>query len=275
MLLGLHCGDSLGATLEFCSPQAKENWQRDIIGGGYFRWKPGDATDDTDLALTILESLEGNSFNQKTCINKMIAWLNNNPKDVGLTTRTGIEALEQGLVPEPTISLANGSLMRCSPLALLEIPQEQLNIYIEQACVLTHNNPKCVYLDKVFIQILKFAMTAQNKKDVFDFAKKLTAKNLEIASRIEIIPTTPWEQLSTRGYVVDGLICALWSLYHGKNFEEGLIYVVNRGDDSDTNGAISGALLGAFYGVEAIPERFLEKLQYRQKIIDLVNSRTP
>lgn len=65
MLLGLHCGDSLGATLEFCSPQAKENWQRDIIGGGHFRWKPGDATDDTDLALTILESLEGNSFNQK------------------------------------------------------------------------------------------------------------------------------------------------------------------------------------------------------------------
>ena len=273
MLLGLHCGDSLGATLEFCSPQAKENWQTEIIGGGHFRWKPGDATDDTDLALIILESLEGNSFNQKTCINKMIAWLKTDPKDVGLTTRTGIESLENGVLPEPTISLANGSLMRCSPLALLDIPQEQLNIYIEEACVLTHNNPKCVYLDKVFIQILKFAMTANNKQQVFDFATNLTAKNLEIDSRIAIIPSTSWDQLSTRGYVVDGLICALWSLYHAKDFEEGLVLVVNRGDDSDTNGAISGALLGAFYGQEAIPERYLNKLQYRQQIINLVNSR--
>jgi ADP-ribosyl-[dinitrogen reductase] hydrolase len=39
-----------------------------------------------------------------------------------------------------------------------------------------------------------------------------------------------------------------------------LIGVVNQGGDADTTGAIAGMIAGAFYGLEAIPTRWLKKL---------------
>jgi ADP-ribosyl-[dinitrogen reductase] hydrolase len=45
------------------------------------------------------------------------------------------------------------------------------------------------------------------------------------------------------------------------SFEEALTEVVNLGGDTDTSAAILGALAGAHYGVDAIPERWLEGLQ--------------
>ena len=60
------------------------------------------------------------------------------------------------------------------------------------------------------------------------------------------------------GFVRVALRLAFWELFHAKTFEAGLIDVVNRGGDADTNGAIAGALLGAFHGESAIPARWRE-----------------
>jgi ADP-ribosylglycohydrolase len=60
------------------------------------------------------------------------------------------------------------------------------------------------------------------------------------------------------GFVRVALRLAFWELFHAKTFEAGLIDVVNRGGDADTNGAIAGALLGAFHGEAAIPARWRE-----------------
>jgi ADP-ribosylglycohydrolase len=46
---------------------------------------------------------------------------------------------------------------------------------------------------------------------------------------------------------------AFWELLHAPTFEAALVDVVNRGGDTDTNAAITGALLGAFHGEDAIP----------------------
>lgn len=51
----------------------------------------------------------------------------------------------------------------------------------------------------------------------------------------------------------------LWGLNHS-SFEEGLTQVVNRGGDADTNGTVAGALLGARFGYNAIPSRWLSAL---------------
>ncbi|MEW5741385.1 MAG: ADP-ribosylglycohydrolase family protein [Myxococcota bacterium] len=51
---------------------------------------------------------------------------------------------------------------------------------------------------------------------------------------------------------------AFWELFHAPHFEAGVIDVVNRGGDADTNAAVTGALLGAVYGEEAIPHRWTE-----------------
>ncbi|MFC6981063.1 ADP-ribosylglycohydrolase family protein [Microbulbifer taiwanensis] len=55
-LLGLACGDAIGTTLEF-TPRGSFQPITDMIGGGPFRLKPGQWTDDTSMALCLAESL--------------------------------------------------------------------------------------------------------------------------------------------------------------------------------------------------------------------------
>jgi len=55
-LLGLAVGDAVGTTLEFKSP-GSFNPIHDLVGGGPFRLKPGEWTDDTSMALCLATSL--------------------------------------------------------------------------------------------------------------------------------------------------------------------------------------------------------------------------
>lgn len=43
---------------------------------------------------------------------------------------------------------------------------------------------------------------------------------------------------------------------------------MNLGDDADTTGAIYGQLAGAFYGSQAIPQDWIERLAGRESIRD-------
>jgi ADP-ribosylglycohydrolase len=66
---------------------------------------------------------------------------------------------------------------------------------------------------------------------------------------------------TNKGWVLVALQNAFYQLLHASSFEEGVVDTVSEGDDSDTNGAIAGALIGAVYGRESIP------FQWRQMIL--------
>ena len=68
------------------------------------------------------------------------------------------------------------------------------------------------------------------------------------------------------GFVVRSLEAALWAFYRSDSFRDGALRAVNLGDDADTTGAIYGQLAGAFYGVSAIPEDWIERLTMRDFI---------
>jgi ADP-ribosylglycohydrolase len=70
-----------------------------------------------------------------------------------------------------------------------------------------------------------------------------------------------------KGFVAEealamGLYCAL----SARDFEDGIILAVNHSGDSDATGSITGNLLGAAAGVEAIPDRWLANLELRATI---------
>jgi ADP-ribosylglycohydrolase len=48
------------------------------------------------------------------------------------------------------------------------------------------------------------------------------------------------------------------------DFETGLLKVINKGGDADTNASVAGSLLGAKFGFGAIPEKYIEGLKYRE-----------
>ncbi|MCF8059956.1 MAG: ADP-ribosylglycohydrolase family protein [Bacteriovoracaceae bacterium] len=276
MLLGLHCGDSLGATLEFCDPRPEDDLHTEIIGGGPLNWEPGAPTDDTDLMLILLESLvlKKGVLNHHHIAKGLIKWLSREPLDVGNTTRSAINRMKEGLPIEqwPDIgewTQGNGSLMRTAPLALFKVSDET----IREQCELTHGHPTCADTDIIFIRTLESALAGNTKQDVYETALKEARRlhNPVLIESLEDIPNQTYESTKTSGFCVHTLNAALFAFIMEDSFEESLIKIVNRGDDADTVGAVTGALCGAFYGFDAIPKRWLNTIQEKENIERLLS----
>lgn len=62
-------------------------------------------------------------------------------------------------------------------------------------------------------------------------------------------------------YCMDGLAVALHCVYNTSNFSEAIVRCVNFLGDADSTSAICGQIAGAFYGLEAIVSRFVERLE--------------
>ena len=75
------------------------------------------------------------------------------------------------------------------------------------------------------------------------------------------------DEIKSSGYVIHSLEASLWSFYHTNTFEEAILKSVNLGDDADTVGAITGQLVGAFYGVDGIPDEHIEGLSKSDEIV--------
>lgn len=72
--------------------------------------------------------------------------------------------------------------------------------------------------------------------------------------------------ISSSAYVVDTLEAALYCFLTTNSYEECVLKAVNLGNDSDTTASVAGALAGAFYGLRAIPEKWLHVLAKREEI---------
>lgn len=76
-------------------------------------------------------------------------------------------------------------------------------------------------------------------------------------------------EIKSTGYVVDTLEAALWSFLITRNYGEAVLKAVNLGDDTDTTGAVTGAMAGLHYGLKDIPQDWLDKLAKREFIRDI------
>jgi ADP-ribosyl-[dinitrogen reductase] hydrolase len=63
--------------------------------------------------------------------------------------------------------------------------------------------------------------------------------------------------------------CAIWAFMGAASFPDAVIRAVNLGGDADTTGAITGALAGACWGVEAIPPAWYLRLRDGDRILAL------
>ena len=61
------------------------------------------------------------------------------------------------------------------------------------------------------------------------------------------------------------------SLKYSNDFDKALIASVNHSGDSDSTGAVTGNILGAYLGLKGIPKKYLEHLELKNVIIELAN----
>ena len=73
-------------------------------------------------------------------------------------------------------------------------------------------------------------------------------------------PSRSRNDLENTGWVRHTLESAVWALFTFPTFEEGLVNVVNLGNDADTAGAVYGAMAGAFFGLQSIPAQWRQTL---------------
>jgi ADP-ribosylglycohydrolase len=66
--------------------------------------------------------------------------------------------------------------------------------------------------------------------------------------------------------VLDTLTAAFWCALHRETAEEAIITAVAMGLDTDTTGAVCGAIVGAAHGIEAIPERWTSVIHHRAEL---------
>jgi ADP-ribosyl-[dinitrogen reductase] hydrolase len=258
--LGLALGDALGATVEFMTAteiRAAHGVHREVAGGGWLRLRAGQVTDDTEMSLCVARALDAaGGWDARETAERFAAWLRGRPVDVGSTVRKGIRRfmLDGTLQGPPNEGDAgNGAAMRMVPVALATLGDPALlgRLAVEQARI-THHHPlsdaACIHVGEL-VQLACLGRSMARLRRASD----------ALVERVPAFRFHPWRGLAT-GYVVDTLQTVLHFLHTTHGFEACVVAVVNQGGDADTTGAIAGAIAGAYYGPEALPSRWLRRL---------------
>lgn len=258
--LGFAVGDALGATVEFMTPReiaAQYGVHRRIIGGGWLKLEPGTVTDDTTMALALGDAITAHpSWNIQAVAEAFVGWMRAGPVDCGNTCRRGIRRyMGDGSFagPHSEADAGNGALMRNLPVALAYLHDDAAfeRCSIEQAHFTHHNN-----LSDAATLVLGHMVRALVRREPFTRVQELADA---LVKQHPVFNHTPYPGRAS-GYVVDTVQTVLHHVLSIDDFEPCMIAVVNRGDDADTTGALTGMLLGARWGVRAIPPAWLKAL---------------
>lgn len=277
VLLGLACGDALGRPVEFDSASAitAEYGELDeMVGYGTWNQPAGTITDDTEQALCIARSLvEHQGFDPADIADRFVAWYESDPFDIGRMTLRALSRLEKGGTwdeagervwensPEGQ-NAGNGSVMRCPPLAIPYASDwERLVEVSRQSSLITHADPRCTYgcavLNLTVAGLLDDADTPL--QDALDYVADDAPDEL-VTALAPIADGDSPGTLETSGYVVHSLQTALHDGLRADSAEEAIVTAVNRGGDTDTIGAIAGAVAGARFGASQLPDRWLSTI---------------
>ncbi len=285
-LLGLAAGDALGTTVEFSPPGSFEPLTT-IVGGGPFGLEPGQWTDDTSMALCLAESIvERQGFDAHDQMERYVRWWNDGHWsstgrcfDIGVSTRAALERfLETG---EPFSgstdpqTAGNGSLMRLAPVALAFAgdPERAMDLAGESSRT-THAARTCIDACRYFAGLLVGALQGRPKDELLaprfspvdgSWDAHALAPQIDEVAAGSFRRREPPEIVGS-GWVVRSLEAALYAFASTSTFEAGALRAVNLGNDADTTGAVYGQLAGAYYGADAIPERWRAVLAYREEI---------
>lgn len=258
--LGLALGDALGATVEFMTPReiaAQHGVHRRIVGGGWLKLPAGAVTDDTTMSLALGDALlAARGLDMRRVAEAFVAWLRAGPVDCGNTCRRGIRRyMADGSLAGPRNEGdgGNGALMRNLPVALatLQVPAA-FEVWSLAQARFTHHHP----LSDAATLALGRMVQALVRGEPFARVGEIAGELVDLHPQFR---HTPWPGRAS-GYVVDTVQTVLHHVLAIEDPVEGLVAVVNRGDDADTTGALAGMLLGARFGQRAWPRDWLEAL---------------
>ncbi len=321
-MLGLACGDALGAPVEEWSRETirsslgfVKDYQTTILGRGI-------VTDDTLMAILLAESLIQNEHFDPSHFAYLLGdWqyrIDNGTepgRGAGQTVSIAGRRLYKGIYWKRSgeFSAGNSAAVRVPPLALFHCKRsiDELLRDAEDSSIPTHIDPLAIAGSKAFALMIHCLLQMDyDKFDPLEYAKQITEMVRPIDQQVAdvigdlierirgrcldeaafVIPGGPKEiayfdrgmlldedikevaGMGTGKFILQSLAAAMFCfLAHPRDPESAIICAVNAGGDTDTIGAMTGALSGAFNGAQGIPVRWLDELEKKELLIDLAN----
>ncbi|MEU7484831.1 ADP-ribosylglycohydrolase family protein [Streptomyces sp. NPDC042319] len=273
-IIGSAVGDALGAPFEF-GPEGAFSARfpvpgvgGEMCGGG--GWDPGEATDDTQMAILIAESLlERDGLDPADIFARFRRWAAGEPKDIGLQTE---DVLTNGLPWDRAAAYhfqvnqraaGNGALMRATTAAVrfAGAGQQATMDAARRIAALTHGDRAAWEGTAVFHELVRVALDGADPLAALPAVVGLV--DPDHRRRYAVVLAADWHPADAtefNGAVWPCLGSAVWALRTTTGYEEAVRAAIDLGGDTDTVAAVTGGLAGACYGAGAIPDRWTEPL---------------
>ncbi len=293
-ILGAALGDALGAPYEFSTTSpgiTLHGTAGDFPGGGAHAWMPGEWTDDTSMAVPVLEAITrcGELTSDKTLDRIGVVWWGwaRDAKDMGVQTRrvlsgttspssVDLRISARNVHQETGRSAGNGSLMRTSPVALayLDAPDGAARTAAAARAVsdLTHFDADAgdacvVWSLAVRSAILDGAVNWQAALAALPDDRRIRWQELvreASSAQPAAFPNNGWVvhalQEAVSALASAGPTSPSWTQGDLNPYLATIEDVINAAGDTDTVAAIAGSLAGALVGASALPVEWLNLL---------------
>ena len=290
-MLGLALGDALGAPVEFVelSQIYREYGPDGICGLEPWREFPaGYFTDDTQMSLATargcidayLALRHGQSWRPTQAVyQRYLVWLRTQDipymnRAPGSTCLWSLRTGRMGTVAAPLNSRKGcGGVMRVAPAGLSFPPGQAFEHGVAFAAI-THGHPSGYLPAGVLAAVIACLLEGRTLEQGLSYAvselrtrpgHEETLASIELALKLvsegvlheDAIPLLGGGWVGEEALAIS-LYCALASR---EDWEAAVLMAVNHSGDSDSTGCITGAILGALHGVEALPQPWVSQLE--------------
>jgi poly(ADP-ribose) glycohydrolase ARH3 len=280
--LGTMCGDALGMPVEGWSAEAIQQKYGRLDNMQPGRLPAGSYTDDSQMMIAILQTLAHKGRMDGPYLAQRFTEVFEPRRGYGGRIHGVMERLAAGATWDSagTDSFGNGGAMRVGVLGAFyaDDPAACSQAAMDQ-CRITHHHPQG--LAGALVQALAVRLACQlgaqgRQPDPENFINEIATSVESIDShtsaRLKAMPTlsrgdeeNDVSRLS-HAYACDVTAAeavppAIGAFLTANSAEQAIVIGVSLGGDNDTIGAMAGALAGAYWGLDALPDRWLQCLE--------------
>ena len=295
-IIGHAVGDAMGFPTEFSKrEELLQNPVIEMIDSPDVDQPASSWSDDTAMEIATIDSfIQKKYFDYKDIMDKWVKWISKSEYtptgvafDIGRTCLKAIKKYCNGTAPLECGSTSmnengNGSLMRILPVALYayskKLDDTSIHKLTNEVSSLTHAHEVSRLGCYIYVQFIICLLKGNTKHEAYKHIQDLDYRSFSIDSinhyaRIlnNQIEFQILDNIKSTGYIVDTLESAMWIFMNAQHYKEAIIASTNIGGDTDTIGAIVGSMAGIYYGFEDIPSSWLDKLQRKDYLMELVD----